>query len=133
MRANAAVKPDDPIIEMIEIEAVTPISVETNTAPEPKSEGSGEESLPIGNEPVFAYRVETPAASNAISHDSYRLTNFGPFADEIDPEKFYETNYDTVLIKLIHQVLATEAPIAENLLIQRIARAHGFQRSGRII
>jgi very-short-patch-repair endonuclease len=131
--ANAAVKPDSPISEMIEIEAVTPISVETNTAPKPNSEGPGEEALPVGNEPVFAYRVETPAASNAISHDSYRLTNFGPLADEIDPEKFYETNYDTVLTKLIHQVLTTEAPIAENLLIQRIARAHGFQRSGRII
>jgi very-short-patch-repair endonuclease len=131
--ANAAVKPDGPIIEMIEIEAVTPISVETNTAPKPNSEGSGEEALPVGNEPVFAYRVETPAASNAVSHDSYRLTNFGSFAGEIDPEKFYETNYDTVLIKLIHQVLATEAPIGENLLVQRIARAHGFQRSGRII
>jgi len=30
-------------------------------------------------------------------------------------------------------VLAGEAPISETLLVQRIARAHGFQRAGRLI
>ncbi len=39
----------------------------------------------------------------------------------------------TTLVELIAQVLTAEAPIAEALLVQRIARAHGFQRAGRII
>lgn len=34
---------------------------------------------------------------------------------------------------LIAHVLAKEAPILDTLLVQRIARAHGFKRSGRLI
>jgi len=34
---------------------------------------------------------------------------------------------------MVAHVLACEAPIRDSLLVQRIARAHGFQRTGRII
>jgi very-short-patch-repair endonuclease len=63
----------------------------------------------------------------------YRVTDFAPLASEIDPERFYDPRYDTALAALITHVLTAEAPITESLLVQRIARAHGFQRAGRII
>lgn len=63
----------------------------------------------------------------------YRLTDFGPLLGAIDPGAFYETSYDPVLINLIRHVLNHQAPISESALVERIARAHGFQRAGRII
>jgi hypothetical protein len=38
--------------------------------------------------------------------------------------------YQTTLREMISHVVTTEAPIYEDLLVDRIARAHGFQRSG---
>jgi very-short-patch-repair endonuclease len=63
----------------------------------------------------------------------YRLTNFSSFAQSIDAARFYDPDYDSTLSAMIAHVLATEAPIIETQVVQRIARAHGFQRAGRII
>jgi len=51
----------------------------------------------------------------------------------IAPDKFYEASYDPILRDLIVHVLQQEAPILDTLLVQRIARAHGFNRAGRLI
>jgi very-short-patch-repair endonuclease len=63
----------------------------------------------------------------------YHVTDFAPFASAIEPARFYDPSYDTALITFIAHVLTSESPITEALLVQRIARAHGFQRAGRII
>jgi hypothetical protein len=73
----------------------------------------------------------TPAARAKASH--YRLTDFDPVRTAIDPGAFYEPRYVPVLANLIRHVLDYEAPISEPALVERIARAHGFQRAGRII
>jgi hypothetical protein len=52
---------------------------------------------------------------------------------QINPELFYSDEYNPILEDLIHRVLISESPILDSLLVQRIARAHGFQRSGRLI
>lgn len=64
---------------------------------------------------------------------TYQATKFAHLAASIDPTRFYEPGYDETLIALIQHVLEYEAPIQDGLLVQRIARAHRFQRSGRII
>jgi hypothetical protein len=64
---------------------------------------------------------------------TYRITKFSAFADRIDPGKFYDDSYDETLAALVAHVLQSESPILDNLLVQRIARAHGFQRSGNRI
>jgi hypothetical protein len=51
----------------------------------------------------------------------------------IDAEQFHLPAYTPVLRQVIERVLHHEAPIRDTLLVQRIARAHGFQRSGRLI
>lgn len=65
--------------------------------------------------------------------DEYRVTDFASMGERINPEQFYAQDYDLVLADLIEHVLIQEAPILDSLLVQRIARAHGFQRSGRLI
>jgi very-short-patch-repair endonuclease len=66
-------------------------------------------------------------------HDKYHLTDFTSLQNIIAPDKFYEASYDPILRDLIVHVLQQEAPILDTLLVQRIARAHGFNRAGRLI
>ena len=101
------------------------ISDEGSPSPVPTGERIGERP-----EPVYARLVE-PAV--AATFDVYRTTVFTEFAAAIDPQRFYEHSYDEALRRLIDHVLHFEAPIAEEALVQRIARAHGFQRAGRVI
>jgi hypothetical protein len=63
----------------------------------------------------------------------YQTTDFSEFFDRINPGEFYDEGYDATLIHLIGLTLKVEAPIADDLLVQRIARAHDFKRAGRII
>ena len=42
-------------------------------------------------------------------------------------------SYDSTLKECIHRVLEDEAPILDKALVDRVARAHGFKRSGRLI
>jgi hypothetical protein len=58
---------------------------------------------------------------------------YSGFSSSIDPENFYSESYDATLVELLRQTLRLEAPIAADLLVQRIARAHDFKRSGRLI
>jgi len=74
------------------------------------------------------YKRDTP-----VSGQQYRVTDFADLSHQINPELFYSDEYDPVLADLIDRVLAHEAPILDSLLVQRIARAHGFMRSGRLI
>jgi very-short-patch-repair endonuclease len=78
-------------------------------------------------------QLASPQASQLPVEGRYRVTDFSSHALLIDPDAFYDDRYDETLASLIAHVLETEAPIAETLLVQRIARAHGFQRAGRII
>lgn len=80
-------------------------------------------------EPAFARLVEPVTGGDGL----YRVADFTPLAGMIDPGQFYESGYNAILTSLIGHVLAAEAPIAESLLVQRIARAHGFQRAGNRI
>jgi very-short-patch-repair endonuclease len=71
----------------------------------------------------------TPAAQRG----EYRVANLSSFATMIEAEQFHLPAYTPVLRQIIEEVLRQEAPMLDALLVQRIARAHGFQRSGRLI
>ncbi|MDE9590703.1 DUF3320 domain-containing protein, partial [Xenorhabdus bovienii] len=68
-----------------------------------------------------------------IEYKKYRVTDFSAFASSINLGKFYDTEYDNTLCQLIAYVLEQEAPLLDTLLVQRIARAHGFSKAGRLI
>lgn len=72
-------------------------------------------------------------SSSLATKERYRVADFANLAAKICAETFYSQEYDEVLADLIAHVLEQEAPILDLLLVQRIARAHGFQRSGRLI
>lgn len=86
-------------------------------------------------EPAYAQVPEHVAEMMAAptGEGVYRVSDLTSFAPVIDPERFYDPGYEATLSKLIAHVLAAEAPITETLLVQRIARSHGFQRAGRVI
>lgn len=63
----------------------------------------------------------------------YRVADLTAIGERINADLFHTPEYTSVLMEVIHHVLQQEAPILDSLLVQRIARAHGFQRSGRLI
>ena len=64
---------------------------------------------------------------------AYEISDLSQFCEIISPDRFHDAGYDATLADLIAHVLDREAPISESLLVHRIARAHGFQKAGRLI
>jgi hypothetical protein len=58
-----------------------------------------------------------------------------PTAEEVraDPARFYDDDYRPTLAVMVAAELANAGPLRQDKLVQRIARAHGFQRAGREI
>ena len=50
-----------------------------------------------------------------------------------DRERFYDVSYRSDLRRMVDHVIEIEAPIYVDILIDRIARAHGFMRSGETV
>jgi hypothetical protein len=73
-----------------------------------------------------------PTASPAVATngDEYVATDFSLLGLRLDPARFYDQEYETVLNSMVALTLKHEAPIYEDVLVARIALAHGFQRSG---
>jgi hypothetical protein len=74
-----------------------------------------------------------PATPHAVAinrGDEYVATNFSLLGLRLDPARFHDREYETVLNSMVALPLKHEAPIYEDVLVARIARAHGFQRSG---
>ena len=112
-------QPEQPSIEkelLTEISPVAAMNDATHSAPLPELHFS---QLDKSNVPV--------------SVKPYRVTDFSDLSHQINPEQFYSDEYNQVLTDLIDLVLTHEAPILDTLLVQRIARVHGFRRSGRLI
>lgn len=73
------------------------------------------------------------ANGEAPTKRTYHKTSLNDLDCTLRPEDFQEPSYDPTLRTLIRCVLEAEAPILDKALIDRIARAHGFKRSGRLI
>jgi very-short-patch-repair endonuclease len=63
----------------------------------------------------------------------YRVADLSSLESSLQPGSFHDASYDSTLEKCIREVLEQEAPILDKVLVDRIARAHGFKRSGRLI
>lgn len=71
--------------------------------------------------------------SGAPESSSYEVTDLTSFLPKISPLRFYDSDYDPILMELMEHIVEKEGPILDGLLVNRIARAHGFQRSGSVI
>ena len=67
------------------------------------------------------------------SDRQYTITDFSASGLRPNASRFYEGGYRPILRQMVALVVATEAPIYEDIMVERIARAHGFQRSGNNI
>lgn len=77
------------------------------------------------------FRLGSEATTKGGSNGAeYSATNFSELGLKPEASRFYDQGYETVLQSMVAHVLKHESPIYEDLLIERIARAHGFQRSG---
>ncbi len=78
-----------------------------------------------------------PAVTPANSPPSYSVIEYSvadPIAVERpDRDRFYDPTYVSTLTAMILHVVEVEAPIFEDVLVDRIARAHGLMRSGNQI
>jgi hypothetical protein len=120
----------------IDLVATPTIEERTHTGPESIAAVPGIRQSELASATDVYARLAEPEhiATMPPNRDGlYRTTDFTALVPMIDPDHFYDSSYDAVLVLLVSHVLASEAPIAETLLVQRIARAHGFQRAGRII
>jgi hypothetical protein len=52
------------------------------------------------------------------------------FTGSVNPDAFYDAAYDEQLRKMVEQVVGIEGPVRDTVLARRIARAHGWQRTG---
>lgn len=64
---------------------------------------------------------------------TYRIADLSNLESSLQPDSFHDASYDSTLEKCIREVLEQEAPILDKVLVDRIARAHGFKRSGHLI
>ena len=49
---------------------------------------------------------------------------------EVDPEAFFDITYNPRLLSMIEHVVSVEGPVRDEVLARRIARAHGWVRTG---
>jgi len=112
----------------------------TPAAPHPDAGGFAPEAsantpLPQGQE-VFAKQVS--AAPLAVDTDGpapssisrYQVTNPAEAVAGADPDRFYDSDYNDVLSAMVAHVIDHEGPVLDALLARRIARAHGWLRTG---
>ncbi|MCJ2036131.1 DUF3320 domain-containing protein [Methylobacterium sp. J-068] len=74
-----------------------------------------------------------PTAAPLREAAGYRMADLSTLGTPIAPERFYDVSYRPFLNEMVAHVLSVEAPIYEDVLVRRIARAHGIQRVGHLV
>ena len=76
--------------------------------------------------PILAHAASAPHETTTV--ERYRITDLSGIV--ADPNQFYDFAYRNTLKAMVDAVVAQEAPVLEDVLAQRIARAHGWLRTG---
>lgn len=103
------------------VESIKPLSEDVDAKPEAL--------LP---ELRYAWSATSDAIPNANA-GKYVVNDLQEWQGKTDAEKFYIPEYDETLKALIAEVVNGESPLLDTTLVQRVARAHGFNRAGRLI
>lgn len=113
---DAASTNGEPIFAETEFELELPEIVAISNAP----------TMPLPNR---QYAAAAPQPAPALHFDEYRITDLASAGFTPDADRFYEPLYRSQLRQMVTCAIAVEAPIYEDLLVSRIARAHGFSRA----
>lgn len=65
-----------------------------------------------------------------VEHLVYKEADPTEAVEAVDPDRFFEASYTTTLEQMIAHVVAEEGPVLDTALARRIARAHGWVRTG---
>lgn len=120
---------DAEILELPLTESVDDAEAEDESEPHPLY-ADGPPPRPVGS---ASHPDPTQSHGSLETIIPYRECDLGTFADVMDADGFYELSYASVIEKMIDAVIEVEGPIRDDLLVRRIARAHGFRRAGRRI
>jgi hypothetical protein len=110
--------------------AVDPIELVDDDSPD--AIGMTPPQTPIAASPRFASTLAAapmaPATTSNPAQRTYSATDLSVF--KADPDAFFEFSYRSTLQAMVDAIVAHEAPVREDALAQRIARAHGWLRTG---
>jgi hypothetical protein len=82
-----------------------------------------------GSDPERVTRAEPLNQSTT----GYQAVDPSKCGETLSADRFYDGSYRRTLGVLVERIVSTEAPVYFDVLVNRIARAHGFQRSGNNI
>lgn len=98
--------------------------------------------MPVANDPAGAFQEQKYAkvatvdavpkyvAYEPLDYPIYRETDPAQAVEGVNPDQFFEAAYTPVLQSMIAHVVNEEGPVLDSVLARRIARAHGWVRTG---
>ncbi|MDD1507686.1 DUF3320 domain-containing protein [Pseudomonas sp. CNPSo 3701] len=93
---------------------------------------------PTGGLPELKYARAASAPPADGTDDAYTPTHYLVYREAdptsavegVDPDRFFDESYTATLQKMVAHVVAEEGPVLDTALSRRIARAHGWVRTG---
>jgi hypothetical protein len=70
------------------------------------------------------------AAGSAVAATQFVEADPASVVEGVSADDFFNKAYDKVLLPMINHVVEVEGPVLDAVLARRIARAHGWQRTG---
>ena len=88
---------------------------------------------PSSADPATPPEAGSPSFQKVIRSDAeaverFSKTDLSEF--RADPDAFYEFSYRSTIDGMVARIVDTEAPVRDDVVAQRIARAHGWLRTG---
>ncbi len=116
-------------IDEIRDDAAAPIEEATSTSTVVEAElVSAETQATFGTSKVLATQMAAAPVTVEDRGRRYRVTDLSGF--QADPDQFFELGYRDILRGMIEVIIETESPLRADILAQRLARAHGWLRTG---
>lgn len=94
--------------------------------------GLSEDSAPVGfsaAEPADRTFQGSLGIDNPIL-GTYREASFDDLGLHLNKDRFFESDYEPTLAKLIERCVVVEGPIRDDVLARRVGSAHGFHKAG---
>lgn len=91
--------------------------------------GPGREPLPVA--PVMP--VAPPSADRSPPEPQYVIADIANLSLTPRPDRFYETDYKETIGRIPDYIIEVEAPVFGDVVVTRIARVHGYLRTGNTI
>lgn len=118
-------KPDD--------ETAPPIQAADPFAPEVSATAPSQQAEEVFARQVSAVAADADAdAGNKVLEETslYRVTDPSEAVAGLNPDRFFDSEYNDILSAMIAHVVDHEGPVLDALLARRIARTHGWLRTG---